>query len=562
MSANQVFISYAWGGESELVANELEALFTQKMIDLVRDKSDLGFKGLIREFMQQIGQGNLVILIISDKYLKSKNCMFELMEVDKKGEFLDRIFPIVISDADIYDSLGILKYLKYWDQKIKDLNTSAKELENLADTRKVQEDINLYTDIRGAIDDLAGKLSNMNTLTLEIMRGKQFQPLFDALEQKLSSPAPPLGPSKKEGKVLYHIPGMMQVSEWTRCTVRLAWEEILLTEGLKIPKEEQIIESIRLGNIMQVSLIESRDGKNFEIHSLSNEEQFISEDEYTEWLFDVRALSLGKFSLVLRITLVQVIEGKERKKDIVLEREVTTESKVPKALPKFETAQSGIQIPNSPVPPTDFSQVYPEMAEPLDDELKETHHFPRNVPRLPNNPTTSPPTAKNLPREADPPQTITPVFKRVIPYAASLAGLVMIAFLFLFQNNSSEIENSGELASEGSPLPEPPPLGTSNQEKTFIAMSLEAEGPAGESISEVLIFGLEKSQLDSLGTLELGPYVITGIPQEDSVTADLSRIKTYSITEIQDSLTRITKRPIQVGNQQILRKDLRLKRNF
>lgn len=215
MAQHQVFISYAWGGESELVANEIEAELTTNGIRLVRDKTDLGFKGLIREFMEEIGQGNLVVLIISDKYLKSKNCMFELLEVEKNGEFYSRIFPVVLPDADIYDSLGIIKYLKYWDQKIKELNASVKELDNLADTRKVQEDINLYTDIRGAVDDLAGKLSNMNTLTLEIIRAKKYQPLLDALLEKTSSATPPK-PSKKEGKVLYHIPGMMQVDKWTK----------------------------------------------------------------------------------------------------------------------------------------------------------------------------------------------------------------------------------------------------------------------------------------------------------------------------------------------------------
>ncbi|WP_075351996.1 toll/interleukin-1 receptor domain-containing protein [Algoriphagus marinus] len=131
MGLQQVFISYAWGGESEQVANELEAILKSNQIDLIRDKNDLGFKGLIREFMKQIGKGDFVVLIISDKYLKSKNCMFELMEVAKRESFLDRIFPIVLPDAAIYDGLGILGYLKYWDKKLKDLNSSAKELDSL-----------------------------------------------------------------------------------------------------------------------------------------------------------------------------------------------------------------------------------------------------------------------------------------------------------------------------------------------------------------------------------------------------------------------------------------------
>jgi hypothetical protein len=415
MAQNQVFISYAWGGESETVANELEIILQNNGIDLVRDKSDLGFKGLIREFMQQIGMGNLVVLVISDKYLKSKNCMFELMEVEKKGEFFDRIFPIVLPDANIYDSLGILSYLKYWDQKIKELNASAKELDNLADTRKVQEDINLYTDIRGAIDDLAGKLSNMNTLTLEIMRSKSYQPLIDALLTKKDK-APlfsPSAPAKKEGKVLYHIPGMMQVNAWSRCTVRLAWEDIYLTEGLKIPEDQQVIESIRLGNVMQVSLNEGRDGHNFEIKALNNEEQFIFEDDFTEWLFDVKALSMGNFTLILRVTLIQIIEGKERKKDVVLERNVVTEAVVPKALARFETAEEGLQVVDRP----DFSTLEKSQSSEVN-----AQYLPPATPKPIESIFQQGPQAAPAP-----PKSIS--IRRLMPYAASFLVLLTAGVL-------------------------------------------------------------------------------------------------------------------------------------
>jgi hypothetical protein len=44
-----------------------------------------------------------VIVVLSDKYLKSENCMFELVEIAKHGNFVDRIFPVVLSSANIYD---------------------------------------------------------------------------------------------------------------------------------------------------------------------------------------------------------------------------------------------------------------------------------------------------------------------------------------------------------------------------------------------------------------------------------------------------------------------------
>mgnify|MGYP005750317583 CR=1 FL=1 len=532
MSSKQVFISYAWGGLSEEVANELESLFSQHKIELIRDKTDLGFKGLIREFMQEIGRGNLVVLIISDKYLKSKNCMFELLEVEKKGEFFNRIFPIVLPDANIYESLGMIGYLKFWDQKIKELNQSVKELDNLADTRKIQEDINLYTDIRGAIDDLAAKLSNMNTLSLELMRAKKFEPLFEALKAKLSPTNPEL-PKKKEGKVLYHIPEMMQVEKWTRCTVRLAWDEILLQENLNIPKEERTIESIRLGQIMQVSLIQGKGGDNFEIQALNNEEQFISEDDFTEWLFEVKPLSAGKFSLILRISLIQIIEGKERKKDLVLEREVTAEAVVPQALPKFETAESGIsmakeskeEIPSSFERALDSKSRNVGKALPVD-----------SSPRVPYpSPAGSPASSPK-----------TPFLKKALPYAASITVIILAAIiLFPTYNSEEQLAQAPDEYYMEEPVASgsPPPGFPLTDEKVLIAMSLESSSSSENLENVVLIFSMEIEDYYALQEENLSGITLYPLEKEDTLELNIGSVKTATVQEVKDSLQVIRRIP-------------------
>ena len=87
LTSKEIFISYAWGGESEKLVNELDQAFQNQGVTIVRDKRDLGFKGSIKEFMETIGKGKAVILVISEKYLKSENCMFELLQVAKHGDF-------------------------------------------------------------------------------------------------------------------------------------------------------------------------------------------------------------------------------------------------------------------------------------------------------------------------------------------------------------------------------------------------------------------------------------------------------------------------------------------
>ncbi len=180
---DEIFISYAWSGESERIVNELDKRLLEKGLTVIRDKRDLGFKGNIKEFMQRMGQGHYVIVVISDKYLKSHNCMFELLEIAQKGDFYDRIFPIVLADADIYDPITYLDYVAYWNGNIRELETKIKEV-GVANVHGVTERLELYMDIRKMFDRLISVIGNMNTLTPEMHEAGNFEQLYQAIEDR------------------------------------------------------------------------------------------------------------------------------------------------------------------------------------------------------------------------------------------------------------------------------------------------------------------------------------------------------------------------------------------
>lgn len=181
----QIFISYAWGGESEDMANRVDEAFQKRGITIVRDKRDAPFKANIKEFMGLIGQGKCVITIISEKYLKSPNCMFELVEIAKNGNFYDRIFPIVLGDAQIYQPVPRLRYIKHWEDKISELDIALKEV-SAANLQGFREDIDLYTEIRNTIAELVNTLRQMNVLTPELHTSSGFEQLYQAIENKLN----------------------------------------------------------------------------------------------------------------------------------------------------------------------------------------------------------------------------------------------------------------------------------------------------------------------------------------------------------------------------------------
>jgi internalin A len=180
----EIFISYAWGGESEQFVNQLDETLQTKGIKIIRDKRDLGYKGLIKAFMERIGRGKCAIAVISDKYLKSPNCMFELVQIAKNGEFYNRIFPIVLADAEIYKPVARLKYIKHWEDEIKELDEGMREV-GAANLQGFREEIDQYTEIRNTIAELTNLLKDMNTLTPDIHSDSEFEELLNAIAQRL-----------------------------------------------------------------------------------------------------------------------------------------------------------------------------------------------------------------------------------------------------------------------------------------------------------------------------------------------------------------------------------------
>lgn len=182
---NAVFISYAWGGESEAIVNQIDEALQQRGVRIIRDKRDLGYKGSIKEFMERIGQGNCVIVVISDKYLRSQNCMFELVEIADGRQFQDRIFPVVLNDADIYDPIKRIGYVKYWETKRAELAEAIKTLDP-ANLQGIREDMDLYDHIRDKISGLASNLKDMNALTPAMHQEASFSHLYDAIEKRIN----------------------------------------------------------------------------------------------------------------------------------------------------------------------------------------------------------------------------------------------------------------------------------------------------------------------------------------------------------------------------------------
>lgn len=181
----ELFVSYAWEPVSEKIVDAIAEGVVARGVTLLRDKNELRYKDPIRAFMQRIGKGKCVAVVVSRKFLQSHYCMFELVEIAAAGNFSDRIFPIILEDAQIFDVKSRLGYIKYWEAKIAELNDEMKTVrqDNL---QGIREEIDLYVKIRATMARLMDILADMNTLSPESHRRSGFESFFDKIQAKLA----------------------------------------------------------------------------------------------------------------------------------------------------------------------------------------------------------------------------------------------------------------------------------------------------------------------------------------------------------------------------------------
>ncbi|MFZ1257001.1 MAG: toll/interleukin-1 receptor domain-containing protein [Saprospiraceae bacterium] len=180
-----VFISHAWEEASDKVVDALTIRFKQKQIPFIIDKSHLDYRGSIQDFMLQLGKAEWVIIILSNKYLRSEFCMFELIQIYKNERLTDRIYPIVLDEVNISKSTERIELVRYWEDQIEQLQSKLKELHSLSHIEGITEDLNLYTEIRNNIAKLTSILKDINALNLRMHSENDFEILCQSIQSKM-----------------------------------------------------------------------------------------------------------------------------------------------------------------------------------------------------------------------------------------------------------------------------------------------------------------------------------------------------------------------------------------
>jgi internalin A len=157
-STPEIFVSFAWGDDSsedarkrtEVVDRLCETL-GQHGWHILRDSNVLRPGDLISGFMKRIGFADHVIVVLSDKYLRSPYCMTELhsvyqRSVGEKEDFLRRIIPLRLADARFGTWRERVAYAEHWEKEFKAMEHHLSRIGH-ADFRLYQETKKWYVDV-------------------------------------------------------------------------------------------------------------------------------------------------------------------------------------------------------------------------------------------------------------------------------------------------------------------------------------------------------------------------------------------------------------------------------
>jgi len=153
----KLFLSYSQKDEciANIIENQLRFL-TNNGIDISR-YTRVPYKGSFRQFMNSIPDHDFVLSIVSDSYLKSQACMYEVGETVKDHNFEQKLLFIVLSEEDrkyyseddnypvaaqIYGSeTERLTYTVYWKNKYEALKEKIREIGDFEATSKASDEL-------------------------------------------------------------------------------------------------------------------------------------------------------------------------------------------------------------------------------------------------------------------------------------------------------------------------------------------------------------------------------------------------------------------------------------
>lgn len=182
-----VYVSYK---HSETTSRHIEAIInglTDNHINYSIDKEHVGYRDNIRKYEEEIGQGARIIVIITDDYLESPHCMYELTQIWKNKNVQERVFPIIDLEKYHRDSEGLFMCKAYW-KKERDKKCGLLTQET-GSNELLQREVDDINDIMNNINDVWTYIHDMNSLDMKTLTQDNAQYLMNQIKASFADEA-------------------------------------------------------------------------------------------------------------------------------------------------------------------------------------------------------------------------------------------------------------------------------------------------------------------------------------------------------------------------------------
>ncbi|MDE7132346.1 MAG: DNA cytosine methyltransferase [Lachnospiraceae bacterium] len=198
----KIFLSYCQRDRdiADLIEKKLGPLI-KKDFYISRDIRDVKYRESFKKFMDTVRDHEYIMMIISDRYLKSVNCMYEVTEAFKDKDFEKKILFFVLSEddkkyyqsdasgeiaANIYEPVKQARYTLYWQKKEQEISEKIKQINEPVYSRKLTEELTHIKEIEMDLPDFFSYISDARGLPLETHLQTNFRELRDIIYRETS----------------------------------------------------------------------------------------------------------------------------------------------------------------------------------------------------------------------------------------------------------------------------------------------------------------------------------------------------------------------------------------
>lgn len=192
-----VFISYVTSDTPivDMVERSIRNSLGEKVI--ISRYTDLKYKESFKSFMNSIQDHDFILCFVSDSYLKSRACMYEVGEVIKDHKYDKKLLFCVLSEnerkyydkdfsqkieAGIYDINNQSDYILYWKQQYDALEKKIATINDYEATRDLSKALNEIGNIyRNDIGEFMSFLADRNGLSFSRLLENNFMEITNRI---------------------------------------------------------------------------------------------------------------------------------------------------------------------------------------------------------------------------------------------------------------------------------------------------------------------------------------------------------------------------------------------